>query len=69
MRRNFLIESATLIILGVALGMLARYLLGDPVSPTDHSRTFNSPIDVQAVESDRPEELFDIPLPPDWSSE
>ena len=52
MRKNFIVSSLKLILIGVALGMLARFLLGDPVSPDDLDRQFDSPVKESSIEFD-----------------
>ena len=68
MRRNFFISSLKLILLGVALGMLARYMFGGAESTSDHGRNFNSPISSEVDDSKPEYEIPDFPLPPDWDS-
>lgn len=61
MRRNFFLSSIKLISLGVALGFLARYMLGDPIPAKDQGLQFNSPIDRTSLEQVE-EEVSDFPL-------
>ena len=69
MRRNFLYSSAKLILLGLALGFLARYLFGIPASSTDHHRQFTSPVERNTASSNTESEDYDFALPANWASE
>ena len=61
MRRFFFLSSIKLILLGVALGFLARYILGNSTLTTEEGLQYNSPIDRAALE-ELDEEISDFPL-------
>ena len=61
MRKNFIVSSFKLVLLGVALGLLARFILGDPVSPDDFDRQFDGPVEAELLESEE-YQLPDFPI-------
>ena len=68
MRKNFVFSSLKLILLGVALGMIARYLVGVPTS-AEHQRRFTSPIDRRFANPETSEGNFDFELNDDWAND
>ena len=61
---NFLRRSLPLLVMGVALGLLARFILGDPELENANTREFLQPID-EKVKAESLIKETDMPLDDD----
>lgn len=62
MKFKFPVSKLRVVLVGVALGLLARLIIGDPANRIENDRHFNEPIDATSVESDP--DFPDFPLEP-----
>lgn len=65
---RFLKRSLPLVLVGIALGLLARFVLGVPESENTNTRKFQRPVD-ERLRAEQAHEQFDIPLDKDLEIE